>query len=283
MKKTRRTLLAALLAAGVAPASAQQSTRRFGPRVGFALGSGSVHGLAHVGVLRVLAENALRPAVITGTSSGAIVGSLLASGMPIAEIDAAAREFDWQRSSRFTWPSRGLMSNAPLQRQVERAVRGRRIEQMATPLGIVATDVLDGSRVLLREGPTGPAVGASTAIPVLFEPVRVGSRDLIDGSLTEPVPVDAARQMGAGFVIAVDVAYRPRDERPGGIADMAFQMMHIFVNSLIDEQVKRADFAIRLDVHRLMHGKWDADMLIGEGERAAREAWPALARRLGRT
>ena len=269
--------------AGSSTASTQQATQRFGPRVGFALGSGSVHGLAHVGVLRVLAANNVRPAVVTGTSSGAIIGALFASGMPIAEIDAAARNFDWQRSTRFTWPSRGLLSNAPLQRQVEDAVRGRRIEQMPIPLGVIATGVLDGARVLLREGPTGAAVGASSAIPVLFEPVRLGSRDLIDGSLTEPVPVDAARQMGAEFVIAVDVAYRPHDERPGGIADMAFQMMHIFVNSLIDEQIKRADFAIRLDVHRLMHGKWDADMLIGEGERAAREAWPALARKLGRT
>jgi NTE family protein len=118
---------------------------------------------------------------------------------------------------------------------------------------------------------------------VVFEPVRVGTRDLIDGSLTEPVPVDAAREIGAGFVIAIDVAYRPHDERPGGITDMAFQMMHILVNTLIEEQIRRADFAIRLDVHRLMNGKWDASMLIDEGARAVREAWPRLRVKLGRT
>lgn len=265
---------------GPAPGVASAS---WAPRIGLALGSGTAHGLAHVGALRALADLGVRPDVIAGTSAGAIVGALFASGMPIAALEATAQTFDWQRSTRFTWPSRGLLSNAPLQRQVDQAVAGRRIEAMPVPLGIVATDVLDGSRVLLRAGATGAAVGASSAIPVLFEPVRVGTRDLVDGSLTEPVPVDAAREIGASFVIAIDVAYRPRDERPGGITDMAFQMMHILVNALIEEQIRRADFAIRLDVHRLMHGKWDASMLIDEGARAVREAWPQLRVKLGRT
>ncbi len=284
MKPTRRTLLTGLLAAaGGAVPLGSVASRHWARRIGVALGSGSAHGLAHVGVLRVLVERGLAPAVVCGTSSGAIVGALYASGLPIAQLDAVARSFDWQSSTGLTWPSRGLLSNAPLQRQVDAAVQGRRIEQMRVALGIVATDLLDGSRVLLRKGPTGAAVGASTAIPVLFEPVRMGERDLVDGSLSEPVPVDAAREMGAEFVVAVDVAYRPHDERPGGIAGMPFQMMHILVNALIAEQIRRADFVIRIDLHRLMLGKWDADTLIDEGARATREAWPELARKLGRT
>jgi len=259
------------------------STRPSGrPRIGLALGSGSIHGLAHVGVLRVLERHGLRPDLVAGTSAGAIVGALYASGLPIDTIDEIARGLDWQQSGSLTWPGRGLMSNAPLQRRVEDAVGGRRIEAMPLPLGIVATTLADGARMLIRAGETGLAVGASSCIPVLFVPVRVEGRDCVDGSLVEPVPVDSARTMGADFVIAVDVAYRPMDEKPKGISDIAFQMMHIMINSLLSEQIPRADFALRLDVHRLMLGAWNAQMLIDEGERVAHAAWPELALALRR-
>jgi len=252
------------------------------PRVGLALGSGSVHGLAHVGVLRVLERNGLRPDVVAGTSAGAIVGALYAAGLSVDAIDAISRRFDWQRSGSLTWPGRGLMSNAPLQQRIDQAVDGRRIEQLPLPLGVVATGLIDGAKFLIKEGRTGLAVGASSCIPVLFVPVRIDGRDYVDGSLTEPVPVDSARAMGADFVVAVDVAYRPMDEKPKGISDIAFQMMHIMINSLLSEQIPRADYALRLDVHRLMRGSWDAQMLIDEGERAAQAAWPELERELRR-
>ncbi len=250
-------------------------------RIGLALGSGSIHGLAHVGVLRELERRGLRPAVVAGTSAGALVGVLHAAGLDLDAIESIARSLDWQRSGRLVWPSRGLMRNGPLQRRIDAAVGARRLEALPTPFGAVATDIVTGERVLLRTGACGLAVGASSSIPVLFAPVRVGRRDLVDGSLTEPVPADAAREMGADFVIAVDVAYRPGDAAPRGITDMAFQMMHVMVNALIAEQIRRADFALRLDLHRLMLGSWNADTLIEEGERVMREAWPELERALG--
>jgi len=239
-----------------------------------------VHGLAHLGVLRVLRGENLRPAVVAGTSAGAIVGALLAAGLSQDAMEKAALELDWKGIGSVVWPSRGLMSNAPLQRRIDEALGQRPIEALPTPFGAVASKVVDGSSVLLRAGPAGLAVGASCSIPVLFEPVRIDGLDLFDGSLTEPVPVDAARSMGAGFVIAVDVAYRPHDVRPRGVGDMAFQMMHILINSLIAEQVRRADFVVRVELHHLMLGAWTAQTLVDEGERAMRAAWPELEPRL---
>ena len=250
------------------------------PRIGLALGSGSTHGLAHVGVIRAFEREGLRPDLVAGTSAGAIVGVLYAAGLDIARIDEITRGFEWQQGGALTWPGRGLMSNLPLQRRLEEALGNRRIETLPTRFGAVATSLMEGEKVLFRSGAAARAVAASSSIPVLFEPVRIGGRDYVDGSLTEPVPVDSARAMGADFVIAVDVAYRPRDEKPQGITDIAFQMMHIMVNALLAEQIGRADFALQLDIHRLMRGTWSAQTLIDEGERAATEAWPELARKL---
>lgn len=249
-------------------------------RIGIALGSGSAHGLAHIGVLRTLDSAGLHPDVIAGTSAGAIAGALFAAGLEPAEIEAVVQGLGWRNSGRLTWPVSGLMSNAPLQRRIDQAVGYRRIEALPLRFGAVASNVMDGSRVLLRSGAVGPAVGASSSVPVIFAPVRVDGVDLFDGSLTEPVPVDSARAMGADFVIAVDIAYRPHDERPVGMADMAFQAMHILINALIAEQVRRADFTVRIELHHLMHGDWTVQTMIDEGERAMREAWPALRERL---
>jgi len=263
-----------------APATTAPRPPRGRPRIGLALGSGSVHGLAHLGVLRVLEREGLRPDLVAGTSAGAIIAALYAAGLGIAKIEAIARAIDWEHSGSLIWPSRGLMSSEPLQLRLEKALGKRLIEALPMGLGVVTTSLLEGEKVLFRNGPTARIVAASSSIPVLFEPVRIGGRDYVDGSLTEPVPVDSARAMGADFVIAVDVAYRPQDEKPGGITGIAFQMMHIMVNALLAEQIGRADFALRLDLHRLMRGAWDPQTLIDEGERVASQAWPELARRL---
>jgi len=261
---------------GVRGRAARPGARR---RWGLALGSGSVHGLAHIGVLRALERLGASPDVIAGTSAGAIVGALAAARVPVADAEAIARELDWASVGRLTLPWKGLMRNDALQKRIDEAVRGRPIEALPTPFCAVATDLLDGRSVLLRSGPTGLAVGASSSIPVLFEPLRVGGRDLVDGSLVAPVPVDAVRAMGPQFVVAIDVAYRPHDELPRGIGDIAFQMMHVMVNALIDEQLRRADFALRIELHHLMLGEWNADVLIREGERATLQAWPQLRER----
>ncbi len=251
-------------------------------RVGIAFGGGSVHGMAHLGVLKAFAEKGLGFDFIAGTSAGAIVGVLAAAKLPYGEIDRLARSIEWPGLMDLAWSGQGLMQNTKLQAMIDSAVGNRRLEQLPIPFAAIATDVATGERVVLRKGPAGLAVSASSSVPVLFAPVRIDGRDLVDGGLTEPVPVIAAREMGADLVIGVDVAYRPSEDQFQGLTGVAFQTMHIMGNALIKEQMPRADFAIRMNVHRFIGMEKSQDQLIAAGYAATMQAWPELAPKLGR-
>ncbi len=267
--------------AGLVLAEAAFGASRMRKRLGLALGSGSMHGLAHIGVQRAL-ERLRQPVhAIAGTSAGAIVGALWASGLRAAEVEAIARRFDWNESAHWVLPLAGLMRNDGLQRALDQAVGARRIEQLPIAFAALATHVASGERVVLGRGPVGACVGASSAIPVLFEPVRIDGRDLVDGSLTNPVPVDAARELGAQVVLAVDVAYRPSDAPASGLAGLAFQTLHIMINALSAEQTRRADVTLRLSLHHLMtRPAADPSALIAAGDAALMAAWPRIERLL---
>ena len=246
-------------------------------RVGIALGGGSLHGIAHVGVLKAFAEKGLKFQVITGTSAGAIVGVLAAAQLPFREIELIARRIEWPGISSLTLSRTGLMQNTKLRSMIDSALSDRRLEQLPISFGAIATDVTSGERVILRKGPAGAAVGASSSIPVLFVPVKIDGRDLVDGGLTEPVPVIAAREIGAEVVIGVDVAFRPGEEQFQSLSGVAFQTMHIMANALINEQIRHADVAIRMNLHQLIGKDNSHDQLIAAGYAAAMRAWPKLA------
>jgi NTE family protein len=244
--------------------------------VGFALGSGALHGHAHIGIVRGCERLGLRPYAIAGTSAGAAVGALWAAGLSAAEIARIADTLDWSASPGLVPLLFGRQRNEALRQQIDRAVQGRSIEQLPLRFAAVATDALSGEPVVLDAGAVGLAVAASAAVPVLFEPVRIGSHQLIDGSLSAPVPVETARFLGADTVVAVDIAYRPYEEMPRSSLDYAFQSLHIVTNALAREQTRSAEHLIKLDLHHLMHGRFDARLLIEAGEQALLEIAPAL-------
>jgi NTE family protein len=256
--------------------SAKRTPASRSRRVGIALGGGSIHGIAHLGVLKAFAEKGLKFQFIAGTSAGAIVGVLAAAQLPLGQIEQIARRIEWPGMLNLSWSGKGLMQNANLRSSIDTALGGRRLEQLPLAFGAIATDVATGERVIIRKGPAGAAVGASCSIPVIFEPVKIDGRDLVDGGLTEPVPVIAAREMGAEIVIGVDVAFRPSEEPFQGLTGVAFQTMHIMGNALINEQIRRADVAIRLNVHQLVGKDNSHDQLIAAGYAAAMRAWPKL-------
>jgi len=242
--------------------------------VGLALGSGSMHALAQIGVIEALESAGIDVRVVSGTSAGALVGALWASGVPGREIERMALGGGWDSAGRFA-PSRdGLMSNARLRRQLEDMFAERPIESWPRRFGAVATNVSNGERRILRTGDAAVAVQASSAVPVLYGPVKIDGERLADGALVEPVPVAAAQALGADFVIAVDVAYRPYEDEASGIFDLGFQAMHILVNALAERQRDDADLAVRLDVHVLM--KCGHEALIGAGRAAMTRALPDL-------
>ena len=182
------------------------------PKIGLALGSGGARGAAHTGVLNVLDREGIPISAVSGSSIGALVGAAHAVGLPAEQVEREWLTTDVHRLFRSflpTFPRAGLSSGAELTRILTDVLGDVRIEDLPIPYAAVACDVDTGEPVVLKEGPLVDAVRASTAIPGIFHPVRRDNRLLIDGGLVDPVPVRACRDLGADFVIAIDITPRP--------------------------------------------------------------------------
>jgi NTE family protein len=176
-----------------------------GRRIGLALGGGVVRGLAHVGVLEALEEAGIPIDFISGTSAGAVVAACYAAGIEMHDLMNFARRFSWLRLLRPVWPKRGLVSFAGMRQLLTRYLGDLAIEDLKLPLVIAATDIERGEPVYLRQGPLAPAVQASCSVPGFVTPVEWQGRWLAEGAMSDMVPVSILRQMGADYVIGVDI------------------------------------------------------------------------------
>ncbi len=215
------------------------------PRLGLALGGGAARGFAHIGVIQVFEEAGIKVDLVAGTSAGSLVAALYASGRNGRDLAALAEAMDEGAITDWAFPTRGLIRGEALARFVREKTGGKLIEQMVIPLGIVATDLSDGAPILFRSGDTGAAVRASSAVPTIFQPVKIGTREYVDGGLVAPVPVRFAKQMGAELIVAVDIS-SPPDEKPGGDAiRMLLQTVSIMGRSINNFELRDADVVLR--------------------------------------
>jgi len=196
-------------------------------------------------VLQVLEEQGIRPDLIVGTSAGSMVAAMWASGKGGVELGSLAMSMDEGAIADWAYPGRGLLRGEALARYVREHTEGRQIETMVVPLGILATDLGSGQPILFRRGDPGVAVQASSAVPAVFQPVRIGGREYVDGGLVAPVPVPFARQMGADLVIAVDISVSPDGQATGDALKMLLQTFAIMGRSLNEHLLRDADIVIR--------------------------------------
>ncbi|MCE1162563.1 MAG: patatin-like phospholipase family protein [Thiomonas sp.] len=185
------------------------------PRLGLALGGGAARGMAHLGVLRALAEAGIEVDIIAGCSIGALVGAVAASGSTDG-LEATFKTFDWRKTLSFfdvVFPRAGLIDGAKVTALVREHLPDTRIEALPIRFAAIATDLRSGAEVVLRSGDVIDAVRASIAVPGIFTPVRAEGRVLVDGGLSNPVPVSVVRAMGADRVIAVDLNHGVVDGR----------------------------------------------------------------------
>jgi NTE family protein len=216
---TRALLLfiAAALAACVPPEVPPERLPRFEtpqgsrPQVALVLGSGGPRGFAHIGVLKVLEEAGVRPDLIVGSSVGSMVGALYAYGMRASDLERLAYRINVMEFFELGMLHGGLASGQAVQTYVNARVHDAPLESLRIPFAAAATRVSDGKLVLFNHGDTGLAVRASGASPGQFEPVRIGSEFYVDGDEASPVPIHAARMLGAKIVIAVDVSAFAKD------------------------------------------------------------------------
>lgn len=251
------------------------------PRIGLALGGGAARGFAHIGVIQVLEEAGIRPALVVGTSAGSLVAALYASGKTGAELSRLALAMDESAITDWAFPGRGLIRGEGLARYVRDNTGGRTIEQLPMPLGIVATDLDSGEGALFQRGDLGTAVRASSAVPAVFQPVRIGTREYVDGGLVSPVPVRFARQMGAELVIAVDISTAPDGNPTGDMMRLLLQTFAIMGRSINRFELKEADVVLRPK----LRGQSSADFTqrrqtIDAGREAATAALSQLRERL---
>lgn len=214
------------------------------PRIGLALGGGAARGFAHIGVIQVLEEAAIRPQLVVGTSAGSMVAALYAAGRNGRALAQLARDMDEGALADWAFPTRGLLRGEALARFVRQHTGGQRIEDMALPLGIVATRLDDGEAVLFRRGDPGIAVRASSAVPAVFQPVRIGNYEYVDGGLVAPVPVQFARRMGAELVLAVDISQAPDGAAGSDPLRMLLQTFTIMGRSINRLELREADIVI---------------------------------------
>ena len=178
------------------------------PRIGLALGSGSARGWAHIGAIRALEERGVKPDLICGTSIGALVGAVYASGQ-LDQLESWVTGLAWTKVVRLmdiTWRG-GLIRGQRLFNLFRATFQDLDISELAIPFGAVATELASGREIWLRHGKLLDVVRASIATPGLFTPVVHEGAVLVDGALVNPVPVSMCRAFGAEIVVAIDLSW----------------------------------------------------------------------------
>ena len=225
-------------------------------KIGLALGGGGARGLAHIPILEVFDEMSIQPHCISGTSAGAIVGALYASGKPASEIRSwvdeliikegtSVRGFFQKRHALkqfeffdLSFQQSGLLKGKRFIEVLEEELGVTTFEELSIPLRIVASDYWKSRQVVFKSGPLLPAIRASMGIPGVFTPIEVGRRLLVDGGGVNPVPHDILTD--CDVVIAIDVLGFPAVSKPKapGLFQSVIGMFDIMQNTIIDQRLK---------------------------------------------
>lgn len=255
------------------------------PGIAIALSGGAARCIAHLGVIEVLIREGIPVEAVSGTSGGALVGALFASGRFSPEdLVRLAEEVSWRRFARPVLSVRGLLSSLKVRRFVEDLIGEMTFSQTILPFAAVASDLMTGARVVLREGSVGSAVQASCSLPVIFKPTEYGNRWLVDGGIVSQIPVRAAREeLGGRFVIAVDVNFGGMDgvPTPRNSIQIAIHMASLVARRNAEEEGRTADFMIPVNIKGI--GLTDLHLrkeLLNRGRLAAEGALGHLKARI---
>lgn len=205
---------------------------------GIALGGGAALGAAHVGVMKAFQEYEIEPEFLAGTSIGAFVAAHIAFGTPLQELEKIAMELDWLDITSFNFSKLGLLNNDKLGKMILDQLGKVNVEDSNIPLRMIATDISTGKKVVLDKGPLYKAVMASSCLPGIFAPVEWDNALLVDGFLSDNVPVTLLKEMGAEDIIGVDLTTNREYRRPEDIIDVLANTFDIGLNNMIREQVK---------------------------------------------
>jgi NTE family protein len=251
------------------------------PKIALVLGGGAAKGFAHIGVIKALEAHSISADVIVGTSAGSVVGALYAAGYNGFDLQRIALSMDETTVRDWVLPNRGFIRGNALQKFVNDAVQNRPIESLNRTLAIVATDLQSGELIVMRSGNTGVAVSASSSVPGIFQPVKIGDREYVDGGLVSPVPVKTARDLGADIVVAVDISDRPNLARLRDTIDVLLQTFTIMGRAIARQELLTADVVIAPDISQLTSTNFESkNYAVIEGEKAGLSAVPLIQEKI---
>lgn len=220
----------------------------FNRKIGIALGGGAAKGIAHIGVLKAMEENGLDIEYISGTSIGALVASYYAFGKSIDTLEEISADMSFTSLIGFTLQKKGIFSTKSIKQMIERDIGEVYIEQANIPLAICATDIATGEQITLTEGKLSDAICASMAVPGVFIPVEIHGKMLVDGGITENVPVSVLDKMGAGITIAVNLNGCPHYQEPKDLVAIMGNAIDIAIDLRTKEQISKADLVLSMDL-----------------------------------
>lgn len=251
------------------------------PKIALVLGGGAARGFAHIGVIKVLEAQGIVPDMVVGTSAGSVVGALYAGGYTGFDLQKIAFQLEESSVSDYMLPSRGFIKGEQLQAFINKALQNRGIENLPKPYAAVATDLQSGEMIAFRRGNTGMAVRASSSVPGVFQPVSIAGHEYVDGGLVSPVPVNAARTLGADIVIAVDISKKPGNANIEDTLDVLLQTFTIMGQSISSYELVGADIVIRPNTGMIGATDFESKHLaILEGERATQAALPLIRKQI---
>lgn len=247
------------------------------PSIGLALGSGASRGIAHIGVLKVLDENNIKPDYIAGCSIGALIGALYLCGI---DSDLLIKLAENMKADIWMDPAvsrKGLLAGKKAEEIFRVLTRDKRIEELEKPINIVATDLTTSQRYVFTEGPLWRAIRASISIPGIFCPIEVDDMVLVDGGVVERVPAALAKEMGADIVIVVDVCKGQNNLKPKNLFEVIIQSIETMENTIIKNKLSEDYIIINPIIKNINPLDFTrVQLCIEEGRRAALEALPKI-------
>ncbi|MFH1540935.1 MAG: patatin-like phospholipase family protein [Elusimicrobiota bacterium] len=229
------------------------STKR--PKIALVLGGGGARGLSHIGILKTLEEKKIPIDIIVGTSVGALVGGLYASGMKVEDLEKMGNEIGWSKISNLSLTKlftlimvESLLSTEKLEKYLEKYIGDKKFEELKISFACIACDIKTGERIVFKDGEVAFACRVSATIPGVFSLVEYRHRLLVDGGIVDNLPVDIAKVMGADFIIAVYPRTNYSTNKTENVITTLSQVINIQGGFLMEKQMKTADFLLITDV-----------------------------------
>jgi NTE family protein len=250
-------------------------------KIGLALGSGGLRGIAHIGVLKVLKNHQIPIDYIAGCSIGSLIGALYAAGLDPETIFKLAKNLKKRHWLDFVIPQMGIVSGERALATIRLLTKQKTFADLEIPLAVVATELNSGREFIFTEGDVAKAVRASISVPGVFIPFAIDDVLFIDGAVINPTPIDTARNMGADVVIAVDLAHAGTVYNISNMFDVIIQSIDIMERELCKQRQAHCDILIQPDVGKVSPSSFDKmDECVLAGELAAEAVIPDIKKLL---